>query len=207
MTQFVVGSPFDDATVVEDEDLIGVGDRRQAVGDHERGAPTERFGECLLHMSLVFGVEMTRRLIEDHDRRILQQHAGNGEPLLLATRQSVAALADNGVVPLGEFGDHVMDACCFACGDQFVVGCVGSGVPKVVTDLLVEEMWILADNTDRLAQRVLGDRPNIETVDRDCPRGDVVEAGHERRHGGLAGTGWPDDRHHLTGCDVDIDPP
>ena len=150
---------------------------------------------------------MTRRLIEDHDRRILQQHAGDGEPLLFATGESVAALADDGVVPLGEFGDHVMDTSRFACGDQFVVGCFGSGVPKVVTDLLVEEMRILADDTDRLAQRVLGDCSNVETVDRDRPRGDVVEAGHERRHGGLAGTGWPDDRHHLTGGDVDIDSP
>ncbi len=127
VTQFVVAAPFDDPTVVEDEDLIGVGDRRQTVRDHERGAPTERLGECLLHMGLVFGVEMTRRLIEDHDRRILQQHAGDGEPLLLTTGQSVAALADDGVVPLGEFGDHVMDTSRFACGDQFVVGRVRVG--------------------------------------------------------------------------------
>ena len=52
---------------------------------------------------------MARRLVEDHDGRVLQQHAGDGEPLLLAARQPVAALADDGVVAVGQRGDDVVD--------------------------------------------------------------------------------------------------
>ena len=46
----------------------------------------------------------------------------------------------------------------------------------------MEEVRVLADHPDRLAQRVLGDRPDVVTVDRDRTRRDGVQPGHERGH-------------------------
>ena len=40
--QLVVGALLDDAPVLEDDDHVGVADRRQAVGDHEGGAAVEQ---------------------------------------------------------------------------------------------------------------------------------------------------------------------
>ena len=43
----------------------------------------------------VVGVERAGRLVEDHDRRVFQQRAGDGEALALAAREVAAALADD----------------------------------------------------------------------------------------------------------------
>ena len=55
------------------------------------------------------GVERRGRLVEDQDPRVLQQDAGDRDPLLLAARQLVAALADDRVVAIGQLGDPVVD--------------------------------------------------------------------------------------------------
>ena len=47
-------------------------------------------------------VERAGRLVEDEDARVLEQHAGQRDALLLAARQLVAALADDRVVALGQ---------------------------------------------------------------------------------------------------------
>ena len=117
------------------DDPVGGDDRGEAVRDHERGAVhaarrRARRWICVLRL----GVEVRCRLVEDHDRGVLQQHAGDGEPLLLAARQAVAALADHRVVPLGEARDQVVDAGGLARRHEVVAGRVGLGVPQVLGD-------------------------------------------------------------------------
>ena len=48
-------------------------------------------------------------LVEHDDVGRLEHEAGQGHPLLLAAREPVAALADDGVEPVGELGDQVAD--------------------------------------------------------------------------------------------------
>ena len=49
---------------------------------------------------LRFGVERRGRLVEDQDRRVADDGAGDADALPLAARQRHAALADHGVVAL-----------------------------------------------------------------------------------------------------------
>ena len=97
--------------------------RGEAVSDHDRGAAVKSGVEGGLHMGLVVVVEMTGGLIEDHDRRVFQQQSRDGEPLLLAAAQPVAALTDHRVVSVGQGGDGVVDAGGSAGLDEVVVGC------------------------------------------------------------------------------------
>ena len=46
----------------------------------------------------VMGVERAGRFVEDQDARVLEQDARDRQPLALAARELVAALADDGVV-------------------------------------------------------------------------------------------------------------
>ena len=100
---------LDDLALVEDDDLVGVDDGRQAVGDHQRravgGDPVER----RLDLALGVDVEGRGRLVEDQDRRRLQHRAGDGDALLLAAGQFQAALADLGRVAVGQAGDEAGD--------------------------------------------------------------------------------------------------
>ena len=100
--QLVVATPLDDAAAVEHQDLVGADDGGQAMGDHHGGATRERRGQRLLHQRLVLGVEVAGGLVEHHDRGVLHQHPGDGQPLALTTRQAMATLAHHGVVAVGQ---------------------------------------------------------------------------------------------------------
>jgi hypothetical protein len=121
----IVGAALDDLSGVDHQDLVGAGDGGEAVGDHDRRAVGQRARESVLHERLVLGVEMARRLVEDHHRRVLQQHACDGEPLLLTARQPVAPFADDRVVAVGERGDDVVDLGRAARLDDLRVGRIG----------------------------------------------------------------------------------
>src|SRR5437660_247429 len=55
-------------------------------------------------------VERARRLVEDQDRRVAQDRARDRDALLLAAGEAVAALADHGVIAVGQARDQVVDA-------------------------------------------------------------------------------------------------
>ena len=68
--------------------------------------PSRQLRQRLLDRPLGLGVERRGRLVEDQDRRVLQEHAGDGQALLLPARELHAALADDRVEPVGQVGDH-----------------------------------------------------------------------------------------------------
>jgi hypothetical protein len=63
--------------------------------------PVSAAAKRLLHRDLRLRVEVGGRLVEQHHLRSREQEAGDREPLALAARQPVAALADHGVEPSG----------------------------------------------------------------------------------------------------------
>ena len=98
---------------------------------------------------LGLGVEVGGGLVEHDDGRVLEQHPGDGEALLLAAGQPVAPLADERVVAVGQRRDDVVDAGGPAGLDDLGVGGVGSGVAQVGADRVVEQVGVLAHHADR----------------------------------------------------------
>ena len=133
--------------------------------------PRSAVVEGRLHGGLVLGVEVAGGLVEDHDAGVLQQHAGDGQALLLAARQAVAALADQGVEPVGQGGDHVVDPGGPAGRLQLGVGGVGAGVAQVGAHGVVEEVGVLGDHADGArAGESLGEVADVVAVDADRAR-------------------------------------
>ena len=62
-----------DAAIVDDDDLIGPGNRAQTMGDDERGASFQQFFERPLNDLLGVCVNRRRSLVEDEDTRVCQQ--------------------------------------------------------------------------------------------------------------------------------------
>src|SRR4029453_15994877 len=98
------------ASAVEHDDLVGVDDGRQPMGDHHGGAAAAHLFQRALDLLLGARVEGTGRLVEQQDAGVLQDGAGDRHALLLATRQFQAALAHGGLVTLRQSHDEVMDA-------------------------------------------------------------------------------------------------
>ena len=70
--------------LVHDHDPVGQGQRRQAVGDDDRGPVA---GELLQHavdQLLALQVDLAGGFVEDQDRRIAEDRPGQRDPLPLA---------------------------------------------------------------------------------------------------------------------------
>jgi hypothetical protein len=79
--QFAVAAALYDPAAIDDADLVGLCDRRQTVGDHDgRTACVKR----LLDRLLGFRIESRGRLVEQDDRRVLEEGAGDGDALALS---------------------------------------------------------------------------------------------------------------------------
>src|SRR5690606_5265575 len=141
--QLLESAAFDDAPLVEDEDLVGIGDCGQAVSDDKRRSPAPQSIERPLDLVLGFGVERAGSFVQNKDRSLLEDCARNGNTLALAAGQGSSALAGQiGVAPrlahdefmsLGEF-------CRFL---HLGVGGIGPAKANVLGDAAVEETCIL----------------------------------------------------------------
>ena len=106
--QLVVPAGFDHRAVLDHQDAVGMHDGGQPVRDHQRGAALAQFGDRLLHVALGFGIERSGRLVEQDDRRILDQRARDLDALALPAGELQAVLADRRVVALRERHDEVV---------------------------------------------------------------------------------------------------
>ena len=96
--QLLVRTFLHHAAVVQDDDLVGVAHRAQAVGHDHHRAPLVEGSEVGHDRSLVVRVEGVRRLVEEDELRVLVDRPGDQQPLLLPLAQPVALHADPRVV-------------------------------------------------------------------------------------------------------------
>jgi hypothetical protein len=75
--------------------------------DHDRGAAAHQRVERGLDLALRFGIERRGRLVEDQQRRVLEERARDGDPLALPARHARAVLADHRVEALRHRADEV----------------------------------------------------------------------------------------------------
>ena len=101
---------LDDPAVLEHDDLAGALDRREAVGDDDRGAAGQQAPQAVLDPALGVDVDVRGRLVEDQDPRVGDQRAGERDELALAGRELHAALADRRVVAVLEARDELVGA-------------------------------------------------------------------------------------------------
>ena len=90
----------DQVAVVEHHDLVGQGDRREPVRDHEGRATRHRLGEGQLDALLGGGVHRGGGVVEHQHPRVRQQRPRDRQPLALSAGQRQAALADLGLIAL-----------------------------------------------------------------------------------------------------------
>jgi hypothetical protein len=98
-----VRASLDDAASVDNQDLVGIDDCREAMRDHHARLlppwpPSER-SELCEDLGLCERVNGGGRLVAEEDGRIAEQRAADGDALLLPARELQATLAHDGVVP------------------------------------------------------------------------------------------------------------
>src|SRR5262249_59971612 len=116
--QLVVTTRFDDRSVLDDEDAVSIDDGVQAMCDHDRRSPLAEVLDRALNLTLGLRIERSRRLVEQDDRRVLEQCACDGNALALAAGDLQAVLTDLCFIPASERRDEVVCITRLAAGDD-----------------------------------------------------------------------------------------
>ena len=131
--------------------------------------PSASFSSASPTARSVGHVERRGRLVEHEHGRVAQDRAGDRDALLLAAGEAEAALADDGVVAVGQRGDRVVDLGGAGGVLDLVVGRVRPREAQVLAHRGVEQVGLLRDDADRVGQRVEGQLAQVDAVDR-APR-------------------------------------
>lgn len=83
---------LDDLAVLQDQDLVGGADRREAVRDDQGRAARQCVRQCFADRGLGLGVQVRGRLVEDDDLGLREQQPRDGQPLALTAGKPVPAL-------------------------------------------------------------------------------------------------------------------
>src|ERR1700691_3933259 len=205
--QLLVRTDGGDATIFDDGDAGGAADSRQAMGDDEDGAAGNQIGKRDLHQGLAFRVQRGSGLIENENRRVLEQCPGNGDALTLSAGEAKALLADHGIVFFRQPLNEVVRQGRLSGCDHPADGDPGFTVGDVVANRIVEENRLLGHVADLATKRSQGQIPQVVAVDADVTRGDIKKARDQIHKGGLAGTAGADQRHYLAPRDDQVDIP
>ena len=74
-------------SLVHHDDLVGVADGLQVVGNDQDSAIADKGGHRLLYFVFIDGIDIARYLVQKEDGSILEEGTGDGEALLLSARQ------------------------------------------------------------------------------------------------------------------------
>lgn len=182
-----MGAHLCDAAFFEHDDLVGVADGAQAVGDDEARPAFHEAVEAGLDEAFGLAVEVAGGFVEDEDAWVGKDGTGDGDALLLASGEADAALADEGVVPGFEFGDEAVRVGDARGVGNVILGRVASGVGDVLGDGPVEEEDVLLDDAEEFAVGLDVDVAEVGAVEGDGALARVIEAGDEVAEGGFAG--------------------
>src|SRR4051794_23780762 len=196
--EFIESSAFDHTPVLEHQDARGIADGGEAMGDHEGGAALHHFVESGIHLRLGDGVECAGRLVQDQDRRILQQCTCDRQPLALAAGQHAAALAGIGLEAAAALDEFERLRALRRLAHLGLCG-VRLADAQILSDRTVEQQRLLKDHADVPPQRCQRHPADVHAVDPDEAGLRIEGAMQQRNRRRLAGAGRADQRDGLAG--------
>ena len=164
--------------------------------DEDR-APAHEARERVLDHRLVLRIDRRQRLVQQQDRRVAQQRAGDGDALALAAGEADAALADHRVVALRQAGDEAVGVGRPRSGFHLGVARAGLAEADVLRRRAVEEIGVLVDHAEARPERGAVERAQVAAAEQDAPRLRVVEAHEQAQDRRLAGAARADDTDPL----------
>ena len=156
---------LDDLARLHHQDGVGVADRREAVGDHEAGAVRAQRRHRLLDEHLGAGVDRAGGLVEDQDRRVGEEGAGDGEQLLLAGAHGAALVVDDGVVAVGQRVHEAVDVGGPRRLEDLLLGGVEVAVGDVLADGAAEQPGVLEHHADVRPQLAAAHLRDVDAVE------------------------------------------
>jgi len=130
--QLVRPAVLDDLSGTQHDDTVEVVDRRQAVGDRDHRTSLHQLRKRLLDGFLRLAIERRRHFVEEQQRRVLQERAGDGDALALPALKLHAAIADERCKTVRHGLDEVTASGKLWCFNDIAVGRIGPAVADVL---------------------------------------------------------------------------
>src|SRR6266850_2576178 len=105
--QLVMRSLLGHDALLENDNVVGVANGAQAVGDRNGGPTLHQPRQGLQHQLFRLGIERGGRFVQNEDWGIAYERARYADPLPLTTRERQSTLAHCAVVALGHLGDEL----------------------------------------------------------------------------------------------------
>ena len=129
--------------MVHDQDQVGVHDRRQAMRDHKARAPAHERVHSTTDGELGARVHARRRLVQDENRRVVEQHACDGQQLTLALADALGIVGHARVVALRHGAHKEVDPRGTSGRHDLIVRRLGAAVGDVLGNRAVEQPGVL----------------------------------------------------------------
>lgn len=171
-----VGALFDNFAKLHDVDLVGVANGGEAMGDRDRRAVLGDVLQRSLDGGFGFVIDGGSGFIQNQDRGIFEQGAGDRQSLALTAGKLLTAFSDDGFVAVGQAENKVVGFGEFGGMDDFVAGDIKAAVGNVFGNGAVKQEHILADPTDAAPQIAQVQLPDILAIQGDAALLNFVEA-------------------------------
>ncbi len=146
-SQVGVGAAFHHPPPVEHDDLVGIPDGAQPVGEDQTGTSTA--ADVRIDVALGDGVKRTCGLIQDEYGGVHGQRAGDFQALALPAGEVTGLLPHPGRVKPTALGHHVGDTGVLKCKAQLRIADMAVPQREVVADTPGEEVQLLIHIGDR----------------------------------------------------------
>ena len=189
---------LDDATGLEDGDLLGALGGGEPVGDEDAGAPRDQPVGGAYDAGLGDRVHAGRGLVEDDDADVAHQEPGERDELLLAGGQAGAAGAEDGVEAVGQPGDPLGQA---ELGHRRLDDRARDVVEEgdVVGEGAGEDLGALGDHADGGAQLLQVEVEDVGAAEEHRAARRLDGTGEQGGQGGLARPGATDEGAGVAG--------
>ena len=205
--QLLVRALLRDAVVGDDGNLVRILYRRKPVRDDQRRAPLRKLVKRVLYLYFGGGVKGGSRLVQNQDRRVLEEAPRDRDTLLLPAAQLDAPLANDGVIALRHAHDVLVDFRPPRRHLDFPVAGTGLSVGDVLADRARKEEHVLLHDADLRPERGLLYLPDVHAVKAYRAAGNLVKAGDEVADGRLSAAARPHEGKLLPGVNFKIHAP
>ena len=127
-----MGSLGNDPAFIDNDDLVSIQDRADALGYYETGVGVHIFFKGILNFCFGLHIHRTGAVVQDQNLGLHEQRPGNGNALFLTAGEIGAARLHVTVVPMGQVHDKVMRLGGFGGRYHFLI----TGLWAAVTDVI-----------------------------------------------------------------------
>ena len=188
---------FRDCSVRQDHDLVSAADSAHPVGDDDHSLVPDQAGERFLDHGFVLHIQAGACLIQQDDRRVLQEGPGDGDTLAFATGKLASVFTNDRIISLRQFHREFVAVGQPGRRQHFIIRGVFFSDPDVFQNAVVEQRDILEHDGIDVEQGLRINAGNVLPADGDPPAADIPEPCGQAGNGGLSTAGRSDKRRDL----------